>query len=184
MRILLFGRDGQLGRELHRLLLPFEGVASLDKEEADFTDLGEVSKVIQRGDPRLIINAAAYTPVDRAESEAELAYQLNSYAPRMIATEAEKIGAMFIHFSTDFVFDGKKGEAYVESDTPNPVSTYGLSKLEGETAVLDRCERSIILRTSWLYGDRRTSFPWKVLHWAHTQKVVEPKFSKKNCNSC
>jgi dTDP-4-dehydrorhamnose reductase len=172
MRILLFGRDGQLGREIFRFLSAQSDLVAVDQAEVDLTNLDKLTDFIQEVDPAIIVNAAAYTQVDRAESERDLAYQINAVAPGCMAEQANKTKAVFIHFSTDFVFDGNKVEPYTESDIPHPLSVYGSSKLEGEERVLDHCDTSLILRTSWLYGDRRRSFPWKVLEWAHSQEVV------------
>ncbi len=172
MRILLFGKDGQLGRELHRYLLPLAEIVAVDKVDVDFTDIQSLINFLQSVEPTIIVNAAAYTQVDRAESEPELTHQINAVAPGRIAEQAARLGAVLIHYSTDYVFDGTKGAPYHEDDVPNPLSVYGQSKLEGERLILSQCETSFVLRTSWLYGDQETSFPWKVLDWAHTQETV------------
>lgn len=173
MRILLFGKDGQLGREIYRFLSVKSDLVAVDQVQVDLTNLALLTQFIQEVDPAIIVNAAAYTQVDRAESERELAYQINAIAPSRMAEQANKTKAILIHFSTDYVFDGKAVEPYTEIDIPEPLNVYGSSKLQGEERVLDLCETALILRTSWLYGDRRKSFPWNVLEWAHTQEVVK-----------
>jgi len=172
MRILLFGKDGQLGGVLHRYLLPLAEIVAVDKVDVDFADLQSLTNLLQSVEPTVIVNAAAYTQVDRAESEPELTHQINAVAPGRIAEQATRLGAVLIHYSTDYVFDGTKGAPYHEDDVPNPLSVYGHSKLVGERLILSQCETSFVLRTSWLYGDQETSFPWKVLQWAHTQETV------------
>jgi len=172
MRILLFGRGGQLGCELHRCLVPLAEVIAVDKEDLDLTQLDRIPSLIREIHPQIIINAAAYTAVDNAESEQDLARTLNADAPRVMAEEAKRIRALFIHYSTDYVFDGEKGAPYQEKDLPNPINYYGKSKLDGEEAI-KACEGShLILRTSWVYNMRFPSFPTKVLKWARDQKVI------------
>jgi dTDP-4-dehydrorhamnose reductase len=118
----------------------------------------------------VIVNATAYTAVDRAENEADLAYAINATAPGLLAQEARRIGAALIHYSTDYVFDGTKGSPYIENDPPHPLGVYGLSKLEGEEAVEQAGGAAVILRTSWVYSLRRDSFVTKVLSWGRQQK--------------
>jgi len=169
MRILLLGKYGQLGWELRRALAPLGEIRALDFPEIDLTQPDSIRPVIQEFQPQVIINATAYTAVDRAENEHDLAMAINQAAPGTMAEEASQVGAALIHFSTDYVFDGTKGSDYIESDRPNPLNIYGLSKLGGEQAILDAGGDYLILRTSWVYSSRRESFVMKVLEWARTQ---------------
>jgi dTDP-4-dehydrorhamnose reductase len=172
MRFMLFGKNGQLGWELHRDLLPLGEVFALDQEDLDLVDQDALRNTIREIKPHAIINAAAYTQVDRAESEPDLAKQINALAPAIMAEEAKRSDAIFIHYSTDYVFDGTKGSPYTERDIPNPINTYGKTKLAGERAIEAIGGRYLIIRTSWLYGLRKPSFVTKVLDWAHTKEVV------------
>ncbi len=166
MRILLLGYLGQLGWELRRSLAPLGPLAALDYPEIDLGSPDSIRDHIRRHDPEVIVNATAYTAVDRAESEGPLALAVNGRAPEIMAEEARRLGAALIHYSTDYVFDGTKGEPYVESDRPNALSVYGSTKLAGERAVAAAGGAFLILRTSWVYSLRRPSFVTKVLSWA------------------
>jgi dTDP-4-dehydrorhamnose reductase len=172
MRILLFGKNGQLGWELHRSLLPLGEIVAIDQEHINLVDTERLPDFIREINPQVIINPAAYTQVDKAESEPELARAVNAIAPGVMAEEAKRLGALFIHYSTDYVFDGKKGEPYTEEDPPYPINVYGETKLEGERAVGTVGGNYLILRTSWVYSMRCHSFPNKVLHWARDQKEL------------
>jgi len=175
MKILLLGKNGQLGWELQRCLAPLGEVRALDYPEIDLANRDSLRDSIRANKPEVIVNATAYTAVDRAESESELAYAINAAGPAAIAEEAKSLGAALIHFSTDYVFDGTKGEPYVETDTPNPLSVYGKSKLAGEQAVQSVAEHGayLILRTAWVYSTRRDSFISKVLQWARQNKTLK-----------
>ena len=172
MKIVLLGKNGQLGWELQRTLAPLGEVVALDCPEIDLVETEQACQMVRAVQPEVIVNATAYTAVDRAESEAELAMTINGFAPGKLAQTAKELGAAFIHFSTDYVFDGKKGSAYLESDTPNPLSVYGSSKLAGEQAVLGVGGASLVLRTSWVYSLRRDSFVTKVLGWARQKQSL------------
>jgi dTDP-4-dehydrorhamnose reductase len=169
MRILLFGKVGQLGWELRRVLAPLGDILALDYPEIDLSRPEEIRPLIGEYSPQVIVNATAYTAVDRAESEHPLAMAINQAAPGVMAEEAARLGAAIIHFSTDYVFNGKKGSDYVESDEPDPLNIYGLSKLGGEQGIAETGGAYLILRTSWVYSNRRDSFVAKVLEWARTQ---------------
>jgi dTDP-4-dehydrorhamnose reductase len=178
--LLLLGKFGQLGWELHRTLAPLGDVVSLDYPEINLIDLESLDAIILRILPDAIINATAYTAVDKAESESEAAMAINALAPKRLAELAQEVKAAFIHFSTDYVFDGEKGSPYHESDTPNPLGMYGKSKLAGEVAVQEADCAYLILRTSWVYSLRRDSFVTKVLSWAHKQtslRIVDDQIS-------
>jgi dTDP-4-dehydrorhamnose reductase len=172
MRILLLGYLGQLGWELRRTLAPLGPLAALDYPEIDLGSPDAVRDHIRRLSPEVIVNATAYTAVDRAEDEAPLALAINGRAPEVMAEEARRLGAALIHYSTDYVFDGTKGEPYVEGDRPNPLSVYGSTKLVGERAVAAAGGAHLILRTSWVYSLRRPSFVTKVLSWARKNRSL------------
>ncbi len=149
-RIFLIGCNGQVGQELERLL-PINQTRSVSRSQVDLTQPDRLRDAIRQYQPDLIINAAAYTAVDRAESEPELAEAINAIAPTVMAEEAQRLKAGLIHLSTDYVFDGQKNTPYLETDLTHPASVYGQSKLAGETGVTV-CDRHIILRTAWVYG--------------------------------
>jgi len=172
MRILLFAKNGQLGWELQRTLAPLGEVLALDFPEVDFTIPSSLRQVVRDAKPDLIINPAAYTAVDKAESEPNKAYQVNYAAVEVLATESKALGIPLVHYSTDFVFDGTKGTPYVEEDQPNPLSVYGRTKLEGDQAVFASEAPCIILRTSWVYSMRQGGFVTKVLTWARQQETL------------
>ncbi len=166
MRLLLLGKNGQLGWELQRTLATLGEVAAYDIPEIDLTDLGGLSRLVEEIHPQVVVNAAAYTAVDRAEDEPQMAKAVNATAPGVLAEAARQSDAAFIHYSTDYVFDGSKGEAYSETDAPCPINVYGRSKLEGERATEQAGGAYLILRTSWVFSTRRDSFVSKVLQWS------------------
>ena len=162
MKILLFGKGGQLGWELQRSLAPLGELIALDFDSpgdlcGDFTNLAGIAAAVRQVEPDVIVNAAAYTAVDKAEAEPELARRVNAEAPGVIAEEAEKLGAWFVHYSTDYVFDGSGERPWLESDATNPLSVYGQTKRDGETAAA-RCRKHLIFRTSWVYAARGGNF--------------------------
>ncbi len=165
MRVLLLGKDGQLGRALQIALRAeriqkqdgFE-VTALGRAELDFAEPAEVRAAVERYRPELVVNAAAYTAVDRAESEPELAMRVNAESVGALGEAAKAAGARVIHYSTDYVFDGEKQGAYVETDAANPLNVYGRSKLEGERALMGSGVEAVILRTSWVYAARGRNF--------------------------
>lgn len=178
--ILLLGKFGQLGWELHRCLAPFGDLTAVDYPEIDLTDIESVDKLVLDIRPDVIVNATAYTAVDRAEDEPELAMAINSQAPRRLAELAHDMGLALIHYSTDYVFDGTKGIPYVETDFPNPLGMYGKSKYAGEMAIEEVGGAYLILRTSWVYSLRRDSFVTKVLGWAREHmslRIVDDQIS-------
>ncbi|HYD82223.1 MAG TPA: dTDP-4-dehydrorhamnose reductase [Paucimonas sp.] len=158
MRILVIGKHGQVGHELERSLQCLGEVVALDRRQMDLADLDQVRETIRAVQPRLIVNSAAYTAVDLAESEPALALRVNGEAPGVMAEEAARLGAAVVHYSTDYVFDGSKQDAYAEDDTPCPLNAYGRSKLAGEQAVQASGAAHLILRTSWVYGARGRNF--------------------------
>jgi dTDP-4-dehydrorhamnose reductase len=172
LRILLFGKIGQLGWELCRTLAPLGDITAIDYPEIDLSRAEDVRQVVRAARPQVIVNATAYTAVDRAESEPDAAMAVNGKAPGLLAEEAAGLDAALIHFSTDYVFDGTKGSAYVETDMPNPLGMYGRSKLAGEQAIERVGGAYLILRTSWVYTTRRDSFVTKVLGWSRQQPTL------------
>ncbi|WP_434715336.1 dTDP-4-dehydrorhamnose reductase [Paraburkholderia sp. A3RO-2L] len=156
--ILLTGINGQVGFELARSLQGLGKVVALDRGGLDLADLDQVRRVVRELKPNLIVNPAAYTAVDKAETEIEAAMRLNAEAPAVLAEEAEKLGAGLVHYSTDYVFDGSKDGVYVETDPTNPQNVYGQSKLAGEQAIAASGCRHLIFRTSWVYGARGKNF--------------------------
>jgi dTDP-4-dehydrorhamnose reductase len=158
MKILLTGTRGQVGYELARSLQSLGEVIAVDRSKMDLSDLDSVRDVVRNVKPNLIVNPAAYTAVDQAEKEAELAMRVNGEAPGVMAEEAARLGAAMIHYSTDYVFDGRKTGQYTEDDVTNPLSVYGRSKLAGEQAVEAANIPHLILRTSWVYGARGKNF--------------------------
>jgi dTDP-4-dehydrorhamnose reductase len=172
MNILLLGNTGQLGWELQRTLAPLGQVAAFDYPEVNLADASGLRQMVRHLRPQVIVNATAFTAVDRAESETELAIAVNSRGPGILAEEAAALGAALLHFSTDYVFDGAKGSAYIETDIPNPLNVYGRSKWVGEQAIQQVGGAYLILRTSWVYSLRRDSFVNKVLKWARQQRTL------------
>jgi dTDP-4-dehydrorhamnose reductase len=171
-KILQIGTIGQLGWELLRTCAPLGEVVALDYPDVDLSDSNSLRELVRSVNPDIIINAAAYTNVDKAESEPELARAINAIGPGVLAEEAKKIDAVLVHYSTDYVFDGTKGSPYVETDQPNPLNVYGLTKLEGEQAVEASGCVNLVLRTSWVYSMRQGGFVTKVLQWARNQEVM------------
>jgi dTDP-4-dehydrorhamnose reductase len=156
--ILLFGGNGQVGWELRRTLAPLGDVRALERADVDLVDHGALRRAVREAEPSLIVNAAAYTAVDRAEEDAELAHAVNAEAPRVLAEEAERLNSGLVHFSTDYVFDGSASHPYREGDATAPVNVYGKSKLAGEAAIQDIGCAHLILRTSWVYSLRGANF--------------------------
>ena len=157
MKILLTGSNGQVGFELKNKLSALGEVVATDREELDLTNLNAIKNFIDQTKPDIIINPAAYTAVDKAESEPDLAYQINATAPEVLAEKAKELDIPLVHFSTDYVFDGLKKEAYVETDKTNPQSVYGKTKCEGEEKIRTHAKH-IILRTSWVFGSHGNNF--------------------------
>ena len=172
MRILLLGGSGQIGWELQRSLAPLGEILAPTRSELDLHDRAALRETVRRVRPSAIVNAAAYTDVDRAESEPELARRLNALVPTVLATEARELRALLIHYSTDYVFDGTKGHPYQENDTPHPVNVYGKTKLEGEQAIESLGGLFVILRTGWVYSLRRPCFVTRVLDWARHKPTL------------
>ena len=157
-RILLIGHDGQVGYELERTLAPLGRVTAICFPAIDFSQPDSIVKAVRAAKPDLIVNAAAYTAVDKAESDTVLCRALNAEAPAILAGEAKRLGAGLIHYSTDFIFDGGKKTPYTEEDTPRPLGIYGQTKLEGDVAIRDSGVPHLIFRLAWVYGRRGKNF--------------------------
>ncbi|MBI5438686.1 MAG: dTDP-4-dehydrorhamnose reductase [Nitrosomonadales bacterium] len=170
MKILLFGKNGQVGWELQRSLAPLGELVALDADSrelcGDFTDLDGLVRTIRAVAPEVIVNAAAHTAVDKAESEPELARAINALAPEVLAQEAKRGNAWLIHYSTDYVFDGSGDKPWRETDPTAPLSVYGKTKLEGEQLIRQTNCRHLIFRTSWVYGTRGGNFAKTMLRLA------------------
>lgn len=170
MKILLFGKGGQLGWELQRALAPLGEVVALGTDSPDlcgnFTNLDGIANTVRAVAPDVIVNAAAYTAVDKAESEPELAHIINALAPGVLAAEAHRRGAWLLHYSTDYVFDGSGHAPWRETDSTGPLGVYGTSKLEGEQAIVASGCQHLIFRTSWVYGARGNNFAKTMLRLA------------------
>jgi len=165
-RILIVGNAGQLGRELERIFADAGSVTAVDRESVDLADPDQTRDFVRRTAPDVILNAAAYTAVDRAESEMALAHAVNALAPRVLAEEAAERDALLVHYSTDYVFDGSKSEPWTETDKPAPLNVYGASKLAGEQAIQNSRARHLIFRTSWVYGPHGKNFLLTMLRLA------------------
>jgi dTDP-4-dehydrorhamnose reductase len=169
---LVLGNTGQVGWELERQLKPLGTVKGIDFPEIDLTKHQSLAKLVRQLRPRVVFNAAAYTAVDKAESEPDLAMAINGVAPGVLAEEASRIGALLVHYSTDYVFDGTKGTPYLETDLPNPLNTYGRTKLAGDRAVAEVGRDYFIFRTSWVYGARGRNFLLTILKLAKDRKEL------------
>ena len=156
--ILIIGKNGQVGQALPSALAHLGTVTVLDRQALDLTDEHALRQTIRSYQPQIIVNAAAFTAVDRAEDRPDLAYQINATAPAIMAQMAQESDALLVHYSTDYVFDGDKSTPYVETDQPNPLNIYGLSKYAGELAIQNSGATHYILRTSWVYADQGSNF--------------------------
>jgi dTDP-4-dehydrorhamnose reductase len=172
MKVLLTGSTGQVGYELARSLQGVGEVVALDRGELDLSNLDQVREVIRRVQPQLIVNPAAYTAVDKAESEPGLAFRINAEAPAVMAEEARALGAALVHYSTDYVFDGSQPAPRVEDDPLGPLNVYGASKLAGEQAIAAAGIPHLIFRTSWVYGMRGKNFLLTMLRLAKERDAL------------
>lgn len=173
MKILLFGKNGQVGWELHRSLQPLGEIVALGRNDADFSDPESLRHIINNIKPDVIVNAVAYTAVDNAESEEDLATTINGTAPGVLAEEASKVNALLVHYSTDYIFDGTSNRPYLESDAPNPINAYGRSKLAGERAIQSSGCNFVILRTSWVYASRGSNFLQTIIRLAKEKNELK-----------
>ena len=164
MKILLFGKNGQVGGELRRSLSLLGEVISFGSGDCDLRDEHQIKKCIRDNLPDIIVNAAAYTDVDRAETEIDRARLINSWAPGLMAREAKRLGAFIVHYSTDYVFDGTQCGLYSEDDKPNPINVYGQTKFDGENYIIAESSKHLIIRTSWVYGIHGKNFVRTILN--------------------
>jgi dTDP-4-dehydrorhamnose reductase len=171
-RILIVGAAGQVGTELRRTLAPLGRVLGVDRAEIDLADESAIRSLLRAERPGLVVNAAAYTAVDRAESEPALAHAINARAPAVLAQEAAALGAWLIHYSTDYVYAGDKPGPYVETDPTGPLSVYGASKLAGDQAVAAVGGQHLILRTSWVYGAHGGNFVKTMIRLARERETL------------
>ena len=183
MKVLLFGKGGQVGWELQRSLAPLGELVALDFDStdlhADFSHPDQLAETVLKVRPDVVVNAAAHTAVDKAESEPDFARKLNATSPGVVAEAAERIGALMVHYSTDYVFDGSGSKPWVEDDATGPLSVYGQTKLEGEQLVAHHCSRHLIFRTSWVYAARGGNFAKTMLRLAKERErltVIDDQF--------
>ena len=172
-RILLTGKDGQVGFELQRSLSVLGEIVAVDQAECDLANPDAIRQLVRDVAPAIIVNPAAYTAVDKAESEPELAQAINGVAPGILGEEAKRLGALVVHYSTDYVFDGTKAGAYTEDDVPNPQSIYGKTKLDGEKAMQASGADCLIFRTSWVFGAHGGNFAKTILRLAAEREVLK-----------
>jgi dTDP-4-dehydrorhamnose reductase len=171
-RVLIVGNAGQVGVELQRCFAGCGEIVGVDRESVDLAQADQVRELVRRIEPEIILNAAAYTAVDRAESEPELAMAINAEAPRILAEEALRANALLVHYSTDYVFDGLKQSEWTEQDAPAPLNAYGASKLAGEEAIRQVGGRVLIFRTSWVYGPHGSNFLLTMLRLARQRDSI------------
>ena len=183
MKILLFGKNGQLGWELQRSLAPLGELVALgargESMPCDFNEPDRLAETVQKVRPDVIVNAAAYTAVDNAQTDREAAHRVNALAPGVLAHAAHQCSALMVHFSTDYVFDGSGTKPWREADSTGPLNVYGATKLEGEQRVAQECARHLIFRTSWVYSARGSNFAKTILRLAQEReslKVVDDQF--------
>lgn len=184
---MVFGRIGQVGWELRHKLACLGRVAGVDYPEVDFTKADSIRNAVRAAEPAVIVNSAAYTAVDKAESEPELAWAINGTAPGVIAEEAKRLGGILVHYSTDYVFDGSKQGAYVETDAPHPLNVYGKTKLAGDEAIQAVGGDYLILRTSWVYGARGNNFLLTMLRLARERaelRIVDDQTGAPTSSEC
>jgi dTDP-4-dehydrorhamnose reductase len=184
-KILLVGRNGQVGTELATHLPCLGDLVALDRQQLDLLNPNEVRRIIREVHPSIIVNAAAYTAVDQAEKDTQTAQTINADAPALMAREAKNIGALLVHYSTDYVFDGSKMSPYSEDDSPNPINAYGRTKLAGEQAIRQLGHPFLVLRTAWVYGTRGSNFLLRILRLATERKelrIVNDQMGAPTCS--
>ncbi len=186
-KILVLGREGQVGWELRHRLACLGAVTAVDYPEVDFSNADSIRSAVRAAAPAVMVNAAAYTAVDKAESEPELAMAINGTAPGVLAEEAKELGCVLAHYSTDYVFDGTKQGPYVETDAPHPLNVYGRSKLAGDEAIEAVGGDYLILRTSWVYGARGNNFLLTMLRLAKERaelRIVDDQIGSPTTSEC
>jgi len=184
-RILLVGKNGQIGHDLQQLLPAVGETIALGREDLDLSRPDSIRRAVQHTQPQLIINAAAYTSVDQAESDESAAYAINALAPAVLAESAKRVGAALIHYSTDYVFDGAKSLPYEENDATNPINAYGRTKLAGEKAIRDSGVAHLIFRTAWVYSTRGKNFLLTIMQLATQReelRIVKDQIGAPTCS--
>jgi dTDP-4-dehydrorhamnose reductase len=181
MKFLILGRDGQVGTALTAILAPLGEIAAYGRAGADFTRPDDVARLVHRERPDIIVNAAAYTAVDKAESEPEVARLVNATSPGRLAEAALQVGARLIHISTDYVFDGEQTQPYAEDDPTSPINVYGRSKLEGEVAIAATGADYLTLRTSWVHSASHPNFAGKMLEAAAQREELQVIDDQSGC---
>lgn len=171
-KIMITGKTGQIGWELQRTLAPLGEVVALDRQQLNLGDPDQIREKVREIKPKIIVNAAAYTAVDKAEEEPAAAEAVNGIGPGILAMEAKRINSGIVHFSTDYVFDGTKTVPYNETDQPNPLNVYGQTKLAGEKAIVSAGAPFLIFRTSWVYGERGNNFMLTMLRLARENREI------------
>lgn len=184
MKILLLGKNGQVGWELQRALSPLGELIALGSADIDLRNQQLLRECVRNHQPSMIVNAAAYTAVDKAESDAQSAHAINAQAPGVLAEEAQQLDAWLVHYSTDYVFDGNKPDPYSEQDATNPLSVYGHTKLEGERLVAGNLERHLILRTSWVFAARGGNFAKTMLRLAQEREQLNVVADQHGAPTC
>ena len=182
--ILLTGKNGQIGAELLRLLPQLGEVVALDRNQLDLSNRDDISRIVREIRPQIIVNAAAYTAVDAAEKNESEAYAINAEAPGLLAVEAKRLGALLVHFSTDYIFDGSKRSPYNEIDETNPLNVYGKSKLAGEEAIRNSGVPHLIFRTAWVYATRGRNFLLTILRLATEREELRIVSDQVGAPSC
>ncbi len=187
LKVLVLGSEGQVGWELRHRLACMGEVIGVDYPQVDFSSADSIREIVRAAAPAVIVNAAAYTAVDKAESETELAMAINGTAPGVLAEEAKRLGSLLVHYSTDYVFDGTKQGPYVETDAPHPLNVYGSSKLAGDEAIEAVGGNFVILRTSWVYGARGNNFLLTMLRLAKEKaelRIVDDQIGSPTTSEC
>jgi len=187
LKVLVLGRGGQVGWELRHRLACIGEVIGIDFPGVDFSSADSIRETVRAIAPSVMVNAAAYTAVDKAESETDLAMAINGTAPGVLAEEAKRLGCALVHYSTDYVFDGTKHEPYLETDAPNPLNVYGRSKLAGDEAIQAVGGDFVILRTSWVYGARGNNFLLTMLRLAKEKselRIVDDQIGSPTTSEC
>jgi dTDP-4-dehydrorhamnose reductase len=186
-KILIFGRIGQVGWELRHKLACLGQVSTVEYPDVDFTNPDSIRTAVRAVEPAVIVNAAAYTAVDKAESELHLATAINATGPGVLAEEAKRLGCLLMHYSTDYVFDGSKSTPWVETDVPNPLNAYGRTKLAGDEAIQSSGCNHLIFRTSWVYGARGKNFLLTMLRLAKERaelRIVDDQIGSPTSSEC
>jgi dTDP-4-dehydrorhamnose reductase len=174
MKILITGAKGQLGREFHGSLKNYNyEVAALDKENLDIADLDSVNRIFSQHSPQIVLNCAAFNFVDRAEEDFDTAFKVNALGVRNLAFDCKKNNALLVHYSSDYVFGGNKEDFYTEEDEPGPINGYGKSKLLGENFLREEIDNFLLFRVSWVFGEGKQNFLYKLLEWAKKNRVLK-----------